>query len=92
MDAKDHNELYLEINAVLYNRTKDLSELTSAQRRFVLAFEEAAFGADFLQCYSDLVDQNPSIRVRDLHAFCIGHSLGTRMGKQYQKEPSNETH
>lgn len=69
-----------------------MSELTSSQRHFVLAFEEAAFGADFMVCYSDLVDKEPGINVRDLHAFCIGHSLGVRMGKQYQNDPSNETH
>jgi hypothetical protein len=92
MTKQDHNDLYQEINSVLYNRTKDLSLLTSSQRHFVLAFEEAAFGSDFMTCYSDLVDREPAIVARDLHAFCIGHSLGIRMGSQYQKEPTTETH
>ncbi len=92
LNVKDHNKLYEEISSVLYNRTKDLSELTSAQRIFILAFEEAAFGADFLECYSDLVDKNPAVPVRDLHAFCIGHSLGKRSSQHYREEASTETH
>lgn len=80
MTEEDHKELYKEISDVLYTRT-GMDKLSVAQRFFVQAFEEAAFGSDLLECYSDLVDKNPDITIRNLHAFCLGHSLGKRNGE-----------
>lgn len=81
MTQDDHKALYEELKEVLYDRSKTSDKLSSAQRYFVDAFESAAFGAEFLECYSDLVDSTPDIEVRNLHAFCLGHCIGSRNGK-----------
>lgn len=86
MEKEDHIKLYSEISSVLFNRTKSIDELTPAQNFFIKAFESAAFGTDLLECYSDLINEYPDIQVRNLHAFCVGHSLGVRMGTQITEE------
>ena len=92
MTQDAHLELYKEINSVLYNRTKNFNSMSQAQQYFVKAFESAVFGSSFLECYSDLVDFEPDINIRNLHAFCIGHSLGLKMSQFEYKDHSNETH
>ena len=80
LTEKDHTDLYSEVSEVLFQK-HSLDKLTDAQRYFVEAFEESAFGADLLTCYSDMVSKNPDISARNLHAFCLGHALGKRNGE-----------
>lgn len=76
MTVKDHELLYDELKEVIYSRGAHVGNLTDAQKIFVEAMEQAAFGADFLQCYSEIIEETPSIKLRNLHAFCIGFGLG----------------
>lgn len=76
MTREDHQRLYNELKQVVYTRGYKLNNLTEAQKFFVLALEHAAFGADLLKVYADLVDEYPDIKLRNLHAFCLGFGLG----------------
>lgn len=76
MTTKEHEDLYNELKDVIYSRGYNIENLSEAQRVFVAAMEEAAFGADLLQVYAELVDQTPDISIRNLHAFCLGFGLG----------------
>ena len=92
LTIKDHEDLYAELHEVLYDRSKSIEVLTEAQRHFVEAFESAAFGAEFLECYSDLIDGNPAVTLRNLHSFCLGHSLGLRNGDKVKIDLSKKYH
>lgn len=76
MTIEDHQQLYDELKSVIYTRGYDTSNLTAAQTYFVNALEQAAFGSDLLKSYVELVDQEPDIKLRNLHAFCLGFGLG----------------
>ena len=76
MTTKDHEHLYEELKTVIYTRGLNMQNLTDAQQIFIEAAEQAAFGADFLQAYSEMIDESPDIKLRNLHAFCIGFGLG----------------
>lgn len=76
MTEADHEQLYDELKEVIYTRGYNTENLTDAQQVFVTALEEAAFGADFLKVYAELVNDSPAITVRNLHAFCLGFGLG----------------
>ena len=76
MTAEEHQELYNELKQVIYTRGLNVQGLTEAQRLFVVALEQAAFGANLLKVYAELVDESPNISLRNLHAFCLGFGLG----------------
>lgn len=73
---EDHQELYDELKKVIYTRGYNTANLTVAQTFFVKALENAAVGADLLQCYAELIEEYPNISLRNLHSFCLGFGLG----------------
>ena len=86
MTEDELQKLYNEVGLMMFKKVLDPTSLTSAQLVFTLAFEDSAFGTDMLTAYSSLVDNDPSISIRDLHAFCLGHALA----KSYKLSvPSN---
>lgn len=76
MTPDDHDHLYRELKRVIYTRGHSMKNLTEAQNIFVHALEQAAFGSDLIKCYAELVDESPNIKLRNLHAFCLGFGLG----------------
>lgn len=76
MTVEEHQELYEELKSVIYTRGYDTSNMTAAQSIFVGALESAAFGEDLLKIYAELVDIDPEISLRNLHAFILGFALG----------------
>jgi len=68
-----------------------MANLTEAQRVFVTALEQATFGADFLKVYAETVDAAPDIKLRNLHAFCLGFGLGVS-GQLTRMETNNTSH
>lgn len=76
MTVSDHQKLYDELKQVIYTRGFNTSNLTEAQSVFIAALEQAAFGADMLKVYAELIDATPDISLRNLHAFCLGFGLG----------------
>lgn len=76
MTVEDHEELYNELKDVIYTRGYDTSNFTPAQSYFVSALESAAFGEDLIKIYAEVVDNDPSISLRNLHAFILGFALG----------------
>lgn len=76
MTKEDHLQLYDELKAVIYTRGYSVENLTEAQTVFVNALEQAAFGADLLKVYAELVEDMPNISLRNLHAFSLGFGLG----------------
>jgi len=45
-----------------------------------------------LKFYSELVDNQPDIDVKNLHAFCIGWGLGIRNKNYIVKEEKETSH
>lgn len=76
MTVEDHEDLYNELKQVIYTRGYDTSNFTPAQAYFVAALESAAFGEDLIRVYAELVDLDPGISVRNLHAFVTGWAIG----------------
>lgn len=76
MTEKDHSLLYEELKIVMYTRGHSTQGLTEAQEVFVTALEQASFGANLLKVYAELIDLTPDIKIRNLHAFCLGFALG----------------
>lgn len=76
MTPNDHKHLYNELTKVIYTRGHSMSNLTEAQTVFVKAMEQAAFGSDLFKCYAELINERPDVKLRNLHAFCIGFGLG----------------
>ncbi len=91
MTDKEHMDLYNEVSKVLYKRV-GIDTMTPAQGFFVRAFEQAAFGAEFLKVYSELIQEFPDIRVRNLHAFCVGWGVGQTTGRLNLTEDNETTH
>lgn len=77
---------------MIYTRGSHLQGLTSSQKHFVEAIELAAFGAELLKTYAELVDREPAISVRDLHAFILGFGLGTNENKQLPVDNNGTSH
>lgn len=73
---QDHLELYEELKQVIYTRGYNIDDLTTAQYFFVNAMEQAAFGSDMLKAYTEIIEENPDISLRNLHSFCIGFGIG----------------
>ena len=92
MTVQDHNDLYNELRKVIYTRGNNLLGLTNAQMVFVKAFEEACFGVELIKAYTELVDAEPNISRRDLHAFCIGFGLGLKNKTNIVQDKSNLAH
>lgn len=76
MTAEDHKKLYDELKEVIYTRGFKTDNLSEAQAIFVNSLESAAFGADLLKVYAEMVDSNPTISLKNLHAFCLGFGIG----------------
>ena len=91
MTQEEHMELYNEVSKVLYCRV-GLNTMTPAQGFFVRAFEQAAFGADFVKVYSDLVTEFPDIQTRNLHAFCVGYGVGKTTGRLSLTDDNETNH
>lgn len=92
MTIEEHNELYQELRKVIYTKGQNIKGLTPAQLIFVQAMEMAVFGGDMLKLYSELVDNQPDIDIKSLHAFCIGWGLGVRNKTHLVKEESQTSH
>ena len=91
MTEQDHMDLYNEVSKVLYRRV-GLDTMTPAQGFFVRAFEQAAFGTEFVKMYSDLVTTYPDIQPRNLHAFCVGFGVGKTSGRLSLSEDNETNH
>jgi hypothetical protein len=76
MNVEDHEDLYNELKKVIYTRGYDTTNMTPAQSYFVAALESAAFGEELLKIYAELVDNDPEISLRNLHAFILGFGIG----------------
>lgn len=92
LKAKDHLDLYEEIKPILFQTGIGYQNLTEAQTYFVRSFEVACFDDNFLACYAKLVDSEPDISVRNLHAFCLGYGLGRSMNLQIDDNENNTNH
>lgn len=84
-------DLYNEVSKVLYCRV-GLNSMTPAQNFFVKAFEQAAFGSDFIKAYSDLIQEFPDIQPRNLHSFCVGWGVGQTTGRLNLTEDNETNH
>ena len=76
MTKDEHNELYEELKEVITQRGVSTQHMSEAQTIFVEALESASFGASLLEIYTDLIDDNPAVTLRNLHSFITGIALG----------------
>jgi len=79
MTKTEIDALCTELKEVVNSRIAP-DQMTEAQLVFWVAFEDAAFDADMLTAYSNMIEFTPEITLRNLHSFILGHAFGVRYG------------
>lgn len=76
-------KLYDELGVLITSGPIAKEQLTEAQQYFARSFNASCIGEFCLTSYSELIDQEPTVSLRNLHAFIMGHCMGQKYNNQF---------